>query len=114
MRARHWLVRCLRVWGFGELVPTLEVAVGEVFTNAVSHGAGPIEVVLAELADRLRVEVRDQGGGHPAIRPVQISGPEVGGWGLRLVDELVDSWGAEVSAGSTTVWVEHALPTRNT
>jgi anti-sigma regulatory factor (Ser/Thr protein kinase) len=99
-------------WGLGELVPTLQVAVGEVFTNAVCHGAGPIEVVVADLADRVRIEVRDRGGGRPAIRPVQTSGPEVGGWGLRLVDELVDSWGTDVTAGYTTVWVEHAIPAR--
>jgi anti-sigma regulatory factor (Ser/Thr protein kinase) len=108
-RARHTMVGCLRTWGLGELIPPIELAFGELFTNAVRHGRGPIRVVLALLPGRLRLEVHDQGGGRPAVRPVQTSGPRLGGWGLRLVENEVDLWGTDVRPGHTVVWVERAL-----
>lgn len=107
--ARHAVVRCLRAWGLTELISPLELAVGELVTNAVCHGRGPITLVLAILPGRLRVEVHDRGGGTPAIRPGHTYGPQLGGWGLRLVDNLVDAWGCDVRAGHTVVWVEQGV-----
>ncbi len=86
----------------------LKLAVGELVANAVRHGKGPIRLIIAKLPDRVRVSVHDHGGGHPAIRPVVTTGPNAGGWGLRLVDELVDAWGTTTTGHSTTVWVEQA------
>lgn len=108
-RARRLLRACLRSWGLAGLGPSLELAVGEVFTNAVRYGKGPITLVIAVLADRLRVEVHDRGGGRPAIRPVHESGPDIGGWGLRMVERLVDEWDTTVTDGHTVVRLEHAL-----
>lgn len=112
-RARHLISDHLRAWGLGgleDLVRSLELAVAELVTNAVQHGRGPIDLVMTLLPGRVRVEVHDHGGGRPAIRATQTTGPAIGGFGLRLVDELVDRWGTLTSAGHTLVWVEHALP----
>jgi anti-sigma regulatory factor (Ser/Thr protein kinase) len=112
-RSRHLIGDRLRAWGLGdldELVTVLELAVAELVTNAVQHGRAPIDLVMTLLPGRVRVEVHDHGGRRPAIRPTHTTGPDIGGWGLRLVDELVDRWGSSTSAGHTLVWVEHAVP----
>jgi hypothetical protein len=44
------------------------------------------------------------------VRPVERVDSALGGWGLRLVDEVVEGWGSHVSEGHTVVWVEKAIP----
>jgi len=109
-RARQLVVNSLRAWGLSGVVEALKVTVAELVTNAVRHGRGPIHVTLAVFRDRVRLEVGDRGGGHPAIRAVQLTGPAMGGWGLRIVDQLVDRWGTHTASGQTVVWIEKALP----
>jgi serine phosphatase RsbU (regulator of sigma subunit)/anti-sigma regulatory factor (Ser/Thr protein kinase) len=99
-----------------ELAPQLERAlftnmrllISELVGNSVRHGGTPaggeIDLVVSLLADRVRVEVGDQGSGfepgHAARDPRSSSG-----WGLYLVDELSDRWGVSGSSG-TSVWFE--------
>ena len=85
------------------------LAVGEVVTNAVVHGKAPIRLVMTHRPYRIRIEVHDAGGGHPAIRPIQRTGPDAGGWGLHMVDQLVDTWGTHTSHSTTTVWIEQPI-----
>jgi anti-sigma regulatory factor (Ser/Thr protein kinase) len=73
--------------------------VSELVTNALRHGDGIVTVRIAAGPDALRVEVTDEGHGTVGIAP---AGSAAGGWGLRIVDELSDGWGA--GAGSTRVW----------
>lgn len=108
-RARRLTAGRLRAWGLERLVTSLELAASELVTNAVRHGKEPIELIMALLADRVRVEVHDHGGGQPAIRPAQPTGPEIGGWGLYMVDQLVDAWGTHTTGNHTIVWIEQAL-----
>jgi anti-sigma regulatory factor (Ser/Thr protein kinase) len=78
--------------------------VSELVTNALLHGTGAITLRIATRPERVTVEVSDDGHGKVAIAPQ----PGVdGGWGLRLVDELADAWGAE--RGSTPVWFRIAI-----
>jgi signal transduction histidine kinase len=44
----------------------LDVAVGNLVTNALRHGAGDVSVVARVDGDRFRVSVTDQGPGFPA------------------------------------------------
>jgi anti-sigma regulatory factor (Ser/Thr protein kinase) len=85
----------------------LRLLVSELVTNAVRHGANRSEgVELCVCLDdrRLRVEVAD--GGQGFSPPGRNDDPtQPGGWGLVVVDELVDRWGVE-SAGGTRVWFE--------
>jgi len=82
----------------------LQLVVSELVTNAVEHG--PRQGIRVELElrgrDQVRGEIVDQGAtGAPAILSAECD-PE--NLGLRVVDELTESWG--VRAGSTHVWFE--------
>ena len=105
--------RLLHVWLDSHHLDSLRtdilLAVGELITNAVVHGRAPIRLVMTHRPDRIRIEVRDAGGGHPAIRPIQRTGPDAGGWGLHMVDQLVDTWGTHTSHSTTTVWIEQPI-----
>jgi serine/threonine-protein kinase RsbW len=97
--------RSLCSWGFDAQVPALELAVSELVTNALEHGDGAIELQLSAQGDELRLEVADQGRDTmlPARRDVPVG--ELGGWGLRMVDEVADAWGAHSTALETRVWM---------
>lgn len=80
----------------------------EVVNNSVMHGqAGEgdqIELVLAWSAERVRLEVIDDGPGF------QVTGPDPdrpGGWGLALVESVSERWGIE-RGERTRVWFELA------
>jgi anti-sigma regulatory factor (Ser/Thr protein kinase) len=98
----------LQDWGLAAELPALELAVSELVTNAIVHGGGQIEVSLSELDGCVRLEVGDEGTtGTP--RPTLSSGGAeagAGGWGLRLVEGLSDTWGTHRDRGRTQVWME--------
>jgi anti-sigma regulatory factor (Ser/Thr protein kinase) len=109
--ARRFVQQTLGTWGLSTQTAELQVAASELVTNAIMHGQGAVDVTLMHLADRLRLEVVDQGFGP---RPIQIrtaSATSQGGWGLRLVDTLSDRWGADRRPGHTLVWMERQFPT---
>jgi anti-sigma regulatory factor (Ser/Thr protein kinase) len=97
--------RSLSSWGFDAQAPALELAVSELVTNALEHGDGAIELQLSAQGDELRLEVVDEGRGPapPALRDVPVDEP--GGWGLRMVDEVADAWGADSTSTETRVWM---------
>jgi anti-sigma regulatory factor (Ser/Thr protein kinase) len=81
------------------------LAASELVTNAWKHGEGSIQLRLAQLRDRLRLEVIDGGSERrPAIRE---QADESGGWGLRIVDQVALRWGC--FDGTTHVWADLAL-----
>jgi len=97
----------LEAWGLTAELPALELAVSELVTNAIVHGWGQIDVRIADLDGCVRLEVRDEGTvGTP--RPAERSGGSdgEGGWGLRLVEGLSDTWGTHRDGGRTQVWME--------
>ncbi len=108
--ARGFVGRQLALWGLEALGGDITLLVSELFTNALQHGSGSIRLDLDVGAEGLYVGVADHGGGHPAIRPVDVSGGQLGGWGLRMVDQLSDEWGTRVEEGTTVVWLRKALP----
>jgi anti-sigma regulatory factor (Ser/Thr protein kinase) len=112
-RVRHMVVDRLGAWGLGHEGRALELVVSELFTNAVRHGGGDVEVGIALDDDVVRVEVRDGGGGRPVLRQPDPTGSDPGGWGLHVVDQLADSWGSEVTGGVTLVWAERAGAARS-
>ena len=93
-------------------ISDVQLLVSELVTNAVRHAdlahGDVIELVVELAAHKLRVEVRDPGGGFvpsaPSPDPARPSG-----WGLYLVAELADRWGVD-SDEETLVWFELDRP----
>jgi anti-sigma regulatory factor (Ser/Thr protein kinase) len=80
----------------------------ELVGNAVRHSGCEddhrLRVEVCRREGRLRISVHDPGLSGQAARPVDDgSGP--GGWGLRIIGELAEAWGAERPDGYQ-VWAE--------
>jgi anti-sigma regulatory factor (Ser/Thr protein kinase) len=85
----------------------LRLVVSELITNSIKHrqlgGDDTIHLRVESSTLGVRVEVTDSGRVFAPRRPP--SPGETTGWGLYLVDRLVDRWGVRGHDG-TTVWVE--------
>jgi serine/threonine-protein kinase RsbW len=81
----------------------VSLAVSEAVTNALVHGRGFISLALFVDDDGgLSVAVSDEG---TAPTSPTLTRREVGGWGLRMIDELTDRWGVERRADRLVVWM---------
>jgi len=89
-----------------ELVDVAELLTSELATNAISHAASGFELEI-DVDRNIRVEVRDAGGGRPAVLH---AGPQDGsGRGLGLVQALSSAWGIIPSPPGKAVWYELPL-----
>jgi anti-sigma regulatory factor (Ser/Thr protein kinase) len=105
--ARCWIAPVVEPWvGKGALGDVLLV-VSELVTNAVMHGAGPVELRVRCRPGHLRIEVADDGPdvGGIGVRP---TGPRsTGGRGLMVVATIARAWGVEPRPpAGKTVWAE--------
>jgi signal transduction histidine kinase len=77
--------------------------ISELVTNSVRHsGETPISVTVRTRADRVRLEVQDEG---PCF---DVGEPHGDGLGLEFVEKIADRWGVE-NGWPCTVWVELEL-----
>jgi anti-sigma regulatory factor (Ser/Thr protein kinase) len=113
-RARAALAEFLGDSVGSERLYDLQLLASEVVTNAVRHGGARqgerIDLRIALVGDRVRLEVRDPGPGFHDIAPAP-SLPETdrgGGYGLYLVDLYSSDWGVSGNEGSC-VWLEVPL-----
>lgn len=94
----------------GEVVPAdhldvLLLCTSEVVTNAIEHGAEPIELVVDRVDHRIRVEVRDASPLRP--RRAEPAPSKIRGRGLLIVDRCADRWGVEPAGpAGKAVWFE--------
>jgi anti-sigma regulatory factor (Ser/Thr protein kinase) len=102
-----------RQCGLAELVPTAELVVSELVTNAVEHAAGVgrdgLRVTLTVSVTRrgVSIEVADPDPHGPAVRA---AGPwDEGGRGTFLVAAHSSSWGWRPRPDGKSVWAELAL-----
>jgi anti-sigma regulatory factor (Ser/Thr protein kinase) len=114
-RARRQVRKTLHRWDLHAHADLAELIVSELVTNALRHGAGPIEVHLFYRCDDLRIEVRDAGQGRPVRR--EVTDDDECGRGLLLLDGLLDihggAWGVrdDKDGAGKTVYVEVSLTT---
>jgi anti-sigma regulatory factor (Ser/Thr protein kinase) len=101
-QARAIVRRLLKLWDGGEPSEIAQLLTSELVTNAVVHATTEIMLRVEADPSLVRVEVTDTGAGRPAIRR-----PDVGGYGLRIVDRLASRWGVDpAGASGKVVWFE--------
>jgi PAS domain S-box-containing protein len=93
-----------------DLCDTAELLVSEVVTNALVHAGTPIEVHARVRDTGLRVEITDGSPVAPTIR--NHSSMAGTGRGLRLLQAMVEAWGADARPFGKTVWFELAVGER--
>lgn len=129
--ARTWVTVTFRDIDREDLVECAEMAVSEVVTNALLHGAPPIHVRVRGTREHPRVEVSD-GSTEPPSLPSPVAAlraldalddsldavdglggidPDAidevlltFGRGLSIVARASDAWGAEIEEDGKTVW----------
>jgi anti-sigma regulatory factor (Ser/Thr protein kinase) len=91
----------------GEQANKLDMAVTEVFSNAVRHSGSDDEIMLAltQKDDYLCVRVSDGGTGL-VPRPGAMTTEPGAGFGLFLVEQITRRWGMTREAARTRVWFE--------
>ncbi|MFL5842837.1 MAG: SpoIIE family protein phosphatase [Thermoleophilaceae bacterium] len=108
-RARAVLAEFLADSVGSERLYDLQLLASEVVTNAVRHGGARqgehVDLRVALVRDRIRLEVRDPGPGFHDIAPALPESDRGGGYGLYLVDLYSSDWGVNGTEG-TCVWLE--------
>jgi two-component system, OmpR family, sensor kinase len=86
----------------------LEYALGNLLDNALTHGAGKVELIARRDGDAVEIRVRDHGSGftdsylaHPFVRfaPTASTGRGTG-LGLAIVQAIAEAHGGVVSVGN--------------
>ena len=106
-RARTLIRRPLKRWELTELIPTAELLVSELVTNAVRYAQGKIGLRLV-LEGGLVIEVLDDSAALPRLRHPDDSDER--GRGLQVVSQLAQRWGARRAISGKVVWCELPLP----
>ncbi|MEV8452621.1 ATP-binding protein [Streptomyces sp. NPDC052095] len=109
--SRAFVIDVLSEWDLHSLIDDIALCVSELTTNALLHGVPPGREFCVDLrrnGDSVRLEVRDSGPGRPAIR--HIDPDACSGRGLRIVNELADSFGVDDHAVGKTVWLTFKTP----
>ena len=105
--ARSVIAEPMRRWGLEELIPTTELLVSELVTNAVRYSRG--EVTLRLVNEKALVcEVLDTSAALPRLR--QPGSEDENGRGLQVVRRLSKRWGARRTPTGKVVWCEQPLP----
>jgi anti-sigma regulatory factor (Ser/Thr protein kinase) len=105
--ARALVREPLERWKLKDLVPTTELLVSELVTNAIRYAEGDVTLRLV-LARTLVCEVVDRSGALPRHR--RADGDDEHGRGLQVVSQLAQRWGARCTPEGKIVWCEQALP----
>jgi hypothetical protein len=105
--ARSAIREPMERWGLADLLPTTELLVSELVTNAMRYSRG--DVTLRLVNERALVcEVLDSSGALPRLR--QANGEDENGRGLQVVRQLAKRWGARRTGTGKVVWCEQPLP----
>jgi Stage II sporulation protein E (SpoIIE)/Histidine kinase-like ATPase domain len=105
--ARSVLAEPMKRWGLDDLIPTTELLVSELVTNAVKYSRGDVTLRLVN-EKALVCEVLDSSAALPRLR--QANGDDENGRGLQVVRQLSKRWGARRTTAGKVVWCEQPLP----
>jgi len=106
LKVRDFVRRTLGDWGVTRPEDLVLIA-SELFSNAVLHGAGRVEIRMSLGTERVRLEVLDEGTGSVPVVRKPLAAGTVTGRGLRIVERLATTWGSTRDpAGRITVWAE--------
>jgi anti-sigma regulatory factor (Ser/Thr protein kinase) len=103
--ARRFVRQTLERWGCDELAEVAVLLVSELATNAVLHARTTFEVALDQnpAQGTIEVAITDRSPAQPALKHYSVESGT--GRGLRLVDELAESWGIDSATGEgKRVW----------
>ena len=89
----------LQAWGCGNVVDMMLVF-SELVTNATVHTAAASTTVITHVPPNVRIAVHDSSHVIPALR----HSTRRGGFGLRIVNHLSDSWGWDQTPTGKVVW----------
>jgi anti-sigma regulatory factor (Ser/Thr protein kinase) len=84
----------------------LLLVVSELVTNAVVHGAEPIEMRASVEGGTVRVEVSDSDPDISTVVTPPHASEQIGGRGLEIIDSVTRSWGAFPNDTGKIVWAE--------
>ena len=107
--ARHLIREPLGRWGLDELMPTTELLVSELVTNAIRYATGEVTIRLV-LDGSLVCEVLDNSSALPRLR--HAGRDEECGRGLEVVSQLAQRWGARRTRDGKIVWCEQQIPAK--
>jgi serine phosphatase RsbU (regulator of sigma subunit) len=106
-QARALLREPLERWKLKELLPTTELLVSELVTNAIRYAEGDVTLRLI-LSRTLVCEVLDSSAALPRHR--RAARDDEHGRGLQVVSQLAEHWGARWAPDGKIVWCEQVLP----
>jgi serine phosphatase RsbU (regulator of sigma subunit) len=107
-QARMLVKEPLERWDLADLLPTTQLLVSELVTNAIRYTPGPVTLRLIQEGS-LVCEVLDSSPALPRLRSA--AGDDEGGRGLQVVSQLSHRWGARRVAGGKVVWCEQLRAT---
>jgi serine phosphatase RsbU (regulator of sigma subunit) len=105
--ARALVTEPLEKWELTGMVPTTQLLVSELVTNAIRYTDGPVTLRLV-LERALTCEVADTSPTPPRMR--HAARDDESGRGLQVVSQLALRWGTRRTAGGKVVWCEQQLP----
>lgn len=101
--ARRFVAAALEEWKVAR-AEDLKIVASELVTNALLHAKSPVTVTIELLDHAVRLEVSDGSAVLPVIAEIEDGATR--GRGMRIVEQLVDRWGADLVDGGKQVWVE--------
>ncbi|MCU1371382.1 MAG: putative serine/threonine kinase anti-sigma factor [Ilumatobacteraceae bacterium] len=105
--ARRWISEQLNPRGLtSDEHDAIVLLVSELVSNVVLHTESDPVVTLRVDPGKVLVGVEDLSEHVAHVRQPTVDVERPGGWGLRIVDQMADSWGADVIEGRKVVWFE--------
>ncbi len=85
-----------------EQVELAVILADEMVTNAVKHGAPPVELWVEQDEEGIMAAVTDSGEGVPVVTAPDSSAER--GRGMWIIDQLSDSWGVQEVSSGKRIW----------